>query len=225
MLNLLKDLQLEFGLTYLFISHDLSVVKFMSDMMAVMNHGKIVEFGPSESIYEAPKEDYTRRLIESIPQDSLQQIEKRQRERLAAQGEELPEPKSAATGSEAAADKLEKGSEGDGDAVSGSALGTLQDASEADQPGYESIPGVLKDRAGMSLGPFGEVIDPDDELPRSEVPSLDSFLKVEDETDAAPLLGEALDEDTFLEPAEEVPPAAPRVEEADTLEAPVLKRK
>ena len=68
-LNLLKDLQDELGLSYVFISHDLSVVKFMSDMMAVMNEGKIVEFGPADSIYSNPKENYTRRLIESIPND------------------------------------------------------------------------------------------------------------------------------------------------------------
>jgi peptide/nickel transport system ATP-binding protein len=69
-LNLLKDLQDELGLSYVFISHDLSVVKFMSDMMAVMNEGKIVEFGPADSIYSNPKENYTRRLIESIPNDT-----------------------------------------------------------------------------------------------------------------------------------------------------------
>ena len=57
----------------------------MSDMMAVMNFGKFVEFGPSEQIYENPKEDYTRRLIEAIPRDSMKQIEKRQEQRLAAQ--------------------------------------------------------------------------------------------------------------------------------------------
>ena len=84
-LNLLKDLQLEFGLTYIFISHDLSVVKFMSDMMAVMNGGKFVEFGPSESIYANPKEDYTKRLISSIPRDSIEQIELRQQQRIKAQ--------------------------------------------------------------------------------------------------------------------------------------------
>ena len=86
MLNLLKDLQAEFGLTYIFISHDLSVVKFMSDMMAVMNFGKFVEFGPSESIYASPKEDYTERLIDAIPRDSLEQIKKRQEQRIQAQG-------------------------------------------------------------------------------------------------------------------------------------------
>ncbi|MBO6934533.1 MAG: ABC transporter ATP-binding protein [Deltaproteobacteria bacterium] len=69
-LNLLKDLQEERQLTYVFISHDLSVVKFMADMMAVMNAGKIVELGPSEAIYANPAEEYTQRLIEAIPDDS-----------------------------------------------------------------------------------------------------------------------------------------------------------
>lgn len=76
-LNLLKDLQEEHKLTYVFISHDLSVVKFMSDMMAVMNAGKIVEFGPSEAIYEDPQREYTQRLISSIPNDSLDLIRQR----------------------------------------------------------------------------------------------------------------------------------------------------
>lgn len=85
-LNLLKDLQEKRGLTYIFISHDLSVVKFMSDMMAVMNAGKIVEFGPSDEIYANPQNEYTRRLIAAIPQPSLEAIERRERqlkERLA----------------------------------------------------------------------------------------------------------------------------------------------
>ena len=66
-LNLLKDLQERRGLTYVFISHDLSVVKFMSDMMAVMNAGKIVEYGPSDAIYANPQNEYTRKLIAAIP--------------------------------------------------------------------------------------------------------------------------------------------------------------
>jgi peptide/nickel transport system ATP-binding protein len=70
-LNLLKDLQDRRGLTYIFISHDLSVVKFMADMMAVMNAGKIVEFGPSDAIYANPQNEYTRRLIDAIPQVKL----------------------------------------------------------------------------------------------------------------------------------------------------------
>ncbi|SFI09916.1 ABC transporter ATP-binding protein [Planctomicrobium piriforme] len=74
-LNLLKNLQEQRNLTYIFISHDLSVVKFMSDMMAVMSEGKIVEFGPSEAIYAHPKHDYTRKLISSIPDVALEHIE------------------------------------------------------------------------------------------------------------------------------------------------------
>lgn len=84
-LNLLKDLQEERGLTYIFVSHDLSVVKFMSDMMVVMNQGKVVEYGPSDAIYASPKEAYTQRLIDAIPDDSMENILRRQRERIEAQ--------------------------------------------------------------------------------------------------------------------------------------------
>ncbi|MBL9164121.1 MAG: ABC transporter ATP-binding protein [Planctomycetaceae bacterium] len=73
-LNLLKRLQETRGLTYIFISHDLSVVKFMADMMAVMNAGKIIEFGPSEAIYRDPREEYTRKLISATPNDDLDHI-------------------------------------------------------------------------------------------------------------------------------------------------------
>ncbi|WP_017306879.1 ABC transporter ATP-binding protein [Spirulina subsalsa] len=66
-LNLLKELQGEFGLTYIFISHDLSVVKFMSDRIMVMNQGKIEELDRADEIYENPKTEYTRQLIASIP--------------------------------------------------------------------------------------------------------------------------------------------------------------
>ena len=83
-LNLLNDLQLRRKLTYIFISHDLSVVKFMADMMAVMNDGKIIEFGPSENIYAEPKNDYTRRLIAATPKDNLDDIRDRQKQREAA---------------------------------------------------------------------------------------------------------------------------------------------
>jgi peptide/nickel transport system ATP-binding protein len=83
-LNLLKGLQAKHGLTYIFISHDLSVVKFMADMMAVMEKGIIVEFGPSENIYANPKEQYTRDLIAAAPNDDLDHIRERQRQREAA---------------------------------------------------------------------------------------------------------------------------------------------
>ena len=66
-LNLLKDLQQDFGLTYIFISHDLSVVKFVSDRIMVMNQGRIEEIGPADSIYNNPQRDYTRSLIQAIP--------------------------------------------------------------------------------------------------------------------------------------------------------------
>ena len=75
-LNLLKELQDEFKLTYIFISHDLSVVKFMSDRILVMNRGQIVEQGSAESIYKEPKEEYTRSLIASIPTGSLERVQR-----------------------------------------------------------------------------------------------------------------------------------------------------
>jgi peptide/nickel transport system ATP-binding protein len=66
-LNLLKKLQADLGLTYVFISHDLSVVKFMSDRIIVMNQGQIEEIDTAEEIYRNPKTEYTRKLINSIP--------------------------------------------------------------------------------------------------------------------------------------------------------------
>ena len=66
-LKLLKELKDEFGLTYVFISHDLSVVKFISDRIAVMKDGKIVETGNADEIYSNPKSEYTKNLIASIP--------------------------------------------------------------------------------------------------------------------------------------------------------------
>lgn len=66
-LNLLNDLKEEQGLTYIFISHDLSVVRYMSDRMMVMNKGRIEEMGDAEEVYNHPKSAYTRRLIEAIP--------------------------------------------------------------------------------------------------------------------------------------------------------------
>ena len=66
-LNLLLSLREEFGLTYIFISHDLSVVRFMSDRMMVMNNGRIEEIGPADEVYRNPTSDYTRKLIAAIP--------------------------------------------------------------------------------------------------------------------------------------------------------------
>jgi peptide/nickel transport system ATP-binding protein len=66
-LNLLNALKEDYGFTYIFISHDLSVVKFMSDQLMVMNKGKIEELGEADSIYESPQKAYTKTLIEAIP--------------------------------------------------------------------------------------------------------------------------------------------------------------
>ena len=76
-LNLLSDLQERRQLTYIFVSHDLSVVKFMADMMAVMHEGRFVEFGVSEEIYARPQQAYTQRLIEATPDDNIEHIRRR----------------------------------------------------------------------------------------------------------------------------------------------------
>jgi oligopeptide transport system ATP-binding protein len=78
-LNLLKDLQRDFGLTYLFISHDLAVVRTMSDEIAVMNQGKLVEVGHAEQVYSHPKDEYTKALFTAVPVPDP----RRQRERKA----------------------------------------------------------------------------------------------------------------------------------------------
>ena len=66
-LNLMKDLQRQLGLTYLFISHNLAVVRHMSDRLGVMYLGRIVEIGPAETIFQAPRHPYTRLLLDAIP--------------------------------------------------------------------------------------------------------------------------------------------------------------
>lgn len=66
-LNLLNDLKDKFGFTYIFISHDLAVVKYMSDQLVVMNHGKIEEMADADQIYEHPEKEYTKKLIHAIP--------------------------------------------------------------------------------------------------------------------------------------------------------------
>jgi peptide/nickel transport system ATP-binding protein len=66
-LNLMKDMQAEHGLSYLFISHDLSVVRYVSDRIGVMYLGKLVEIGPAESVYSRPIHHYTRGLLDTIP--------------------------------------------------------------------------------------------------------------------------------------------------------------
>ena len=76
-LNLLKDLQAQFKLTYLFISHDLSVVRFMSDRILVMKDGQVVEEGDAEGLYAHPQRAYTQQLIEAIPAATLEEARRR----------------------------------------------------------------------------------------------------------------------------------------------------
>ena len=83
-LNLLKDLQDEFGLTYLFIAHDLAVVRSMSDEIAVMQSGKIVETGPAEQVYTQPTHEYTKSLLTSVPIPDPREMEARKVERRKA---------------------------------------------------------------------------------------------------------------------------------------------
>ena len=75
-LNLLNELREDYGFTYLFISHDLSVVKFMSDRIIVMKDGKIKEIGDADNVYENPRTDYTKTLIEAIPKGRIEDIKK-----------------------------------------------------------------------------------------------------------------------------------------------------
>lgn len=69
-LNLLNELKNDFGFTYIFISHDLAVVKYMSDQLLVMNQGKIAELGDADEIYANPQTEYSKKLIEAIPKGS-----------------------------------------------------------------------------------------------------------------------------------------------------------
>jgi peptide/nickel transport system ATP-binding protein/oligopeptide transport system ATP-binding protein len=86
-INLLKDLQKKFDLTYIFISHDLNVVRYMCDRIAVMYLGKIVEMGTYQEIYENPLHPYTRALLSAIPKESPYE----KKERILLKGD-VPSP-------------------------------------------------------------------------------------------------------------------------------------
>lgn len=70
-LNLLKDLKKELGLTYLFVSHNLAVVDYIADRIAVMCRGRVVEIGPTREIVDNPRHPYTRALLDSVPEPDL----------------------------------------------------------------------------------------------------------------------------------------------------------
>ena len=93
-LNLLEDLQEEFDLTYLLISHDLSVIKHICDRVAVMYLGEIVEIGPVETVFADPQHPYTRALLESVPRASS---DERHRERTPPRGD-VPSPRNPPSG-------------------------------------------------------------------------------------------------------------------------------
>jgi ABC-type oligopeptide transport system ATPase subunit len=80
-LNLLKDLQRDLGVAYLFIAHDLAVVRAMSDTIAVMHEGRIVEQGPAELVYTRPQTDYTRALLAAVPMADPERMQRRKAER------------------------------------------------------------------------------------------------------------------------------------------------
>jgi ABC-type oligopeptide transport system ATPase subunit len=90
-LNLLKDLQQEFNLAYLFVAHDLAVVRTMSDRIAVMNRGKIVEEGEAESVYANPTNEYTKALLAAVPVPDPRKMKIRREERRKLKGA-LAEP-------------------------------------------------------------------------------------------------------------------------------------
>lgn len=92
-LNLLGELKTEFGLTYMFISHDLSVVKHIADVVAVMYLGHIVEMAKKDDLYTTPKHPYTQALLSAIPKPDP----RAKKERIVLQGE-LPSPSNVPTG-------------------------------------------------------------------------------------------------------------------------------
>lgn len=92
-INLLKQLKEDFNLTFLFISHDLSVIKYLSDRIAIMYLGEVVEIGRTEEIFKNPKHHYTKALLSSVPELNPQD----EKERIHLQGE-LPSPENLPTG-------------------------------------------------------------------------------------------------------------------------------
>jgi oligopeptide transport system ATP-binding protein len=84
--NLLDDLQDEMGLTYVFVAHDIGVVRHISDRIAVMNHGKIVETGDADQVCEHPRDEYTKKLLSAVPIPDPRESAARRRDRVSRAG-------------------------------------------------------------------------------------------------------------------------------------------
>ena len=220
-LNLMKELQEEFDLSYLFIAHDLSVVRHIADRVAVMYLGRIVETSVCGDLYEAPLHPYTQALLSAIPQPDPS----RKTERVILEGD-VPNPISPPPGCHfhtrcplaydrcsTEVPRMLEARDGhqvrchlyeDADhpaepiliggprphPVPAAPAAESEEVEEWDSSlefdmfdGIEEeqapvgIPEVLRDRAGMQLGPFGEVMDPEDTfLKTAEIPSLDAIV-------------------------------------------------
>lgn len=217
-INLLEELQAELGLSYLFISHDLSVVRHISDRIAVMYLGRIVEVSRAEDLFEAPLHPYAQALLSAVPQKDPG----RPRDRVILQGDP-PNPAQPPMGchfhtrcplvmercrieAPALADRREGHRVAchlyddarfpadpvdirrprthkplppdafDDSAVTNEHAKPLIEEQLPQQP--VAIPKILEERDGMALGPFGEVVDPDDSfVSTSEVPTLDRLAE------------------------------------------------
>lgn len=219
-LNLLMDLQRDLSLSYLFIAHDLSVVRHISDRVAVMYLGRVVELSVCDDLYENPLHPYTQALLSAIPQPSPA----RRTDRVILQGDvpnpiappsgchfhprcplafdrcttEAPTLVAARDGHKVACHLYDgagypaepipissarpKPSFADAPTrdvpttadTTGDDFDMFEGSTDAEKP--VGIPEVLKGRAGMMLGPFGEVIDPEDSfISTAEIPTIDKL--------------------------------------------------
>ncbi len=224
-LNLLMDLQRDLSLTYLFIAHDLSVVKHIADRVAVMYLGRVVELSVCDDLYDAPLHPYTQALLSAIPHPSPS----RRKDRVILQGD-VPNPIAPPSGchfhprcplafdrckvdaptlvtardghkvachlydgasypaepvpitsARPAAPRPDPGAATTREVPTPDAsfdgFDLFDGSTDAEQP--VGIPEVLKDRVGMKLGPFGEVIDPEDSfIATSEIPTIDKMREM-----------------------------------------------